>query len=157
MPDATTHKPLDKPKKGEHRRRKKSMRAAVLRRFRERVMDSDGDWGCCNALGTPPHATLNRPPGRNYYEAAHIVGRGRVFSNKPSNGIKLCWWCHDAVDGRHNEMWPELTPDERKVKILDWWEEHRPEHYKMRGWKESHDNLRASVARRQASVVRTRG
>ena len=152
MPVDTTHKPLPKPKKGEHRRKKKRERDAKMDAFRAEVMALDRMYECCNKLRQRWKSAVP-PSNRSYWEVAHLLGKGRSPKTKYDTGyaMRLCWWCHDAVDGRHNELWPELTPDQRKVKILDWWETNRPEHYKMRGWKKAHDKLRASVARRTKS------
>ena len=133
--------PLSKPKKGEHRKKKAAERKAVLERFRGEVMRLGDCWGCQNPFMEGLALIPDAPHGRSFLEAAHIVGRGRRFSNEPWNGIKLCWWCHDAVDGRHNELWPELTPDQRMIKILRWWKENRPGYFDRRGWQKPLDRL----------------
>lgn len=110
--------------------------------FRDEVMALDGPCCSCMAmvgLGTATRFDYWTPPERSLFEVAHIIGRGRApeLKHKPWNGMKMHWFCHDRFDEN----------DECKVKILDWWEQNRPEHYNRRGWKKAHDKLRASVAR----------
>lgn len=121
--------------------------------FRIDVMARDREFECCNVIVPirvhPPIQTLGGD--RSDFEAAHLVGKGRspVTKYDPQYGMRLCWWCHDALDGRHNDLWPELTPDERKIKVLLWWKKNGRDHFDSRGWALPLEALEASVARRK--------
>ena len=142
-----------KPVKGEHRKKRKAEHDSKMETFRIDVMALDLEYGCCNHSVPfrvhPPVQTFGM--SRSHFEAAHLSGRGRSPETKydAKYGIRLCWWCHDALDGRHNFLWPELTPDERKILVLQWWRKYKPEHFDSRGWALPLEALENSVARRK--------
>ena len=133
---------IPKPNSKKDRRRKKRLRDKVRSELRLKVLAADR--GCVNPECPGFEKTGSDPLGRPYLHTAHIIGRGRGGGDDPSESMCLCWWCHDAVDGRHHELWPELTPDERKSYILDHWVGTR--HYEQRGWAQSHKQLKAKAA-----------
>lgn len=133
---------IPKPDGKKDRRRKKRERDKVRSQLRQQVLDADG--ACVNPECPGFEKTGLDPLGRPYLHTAHIIGRGRGGGDDPSECFCLCWWCHDACDGRHKEFHPELTPDERKSHILDHWE--GTAHYEQRGWAKSHKQLKTRVA-----------
>ena len=137
MPDFT---PLPKPPKGEYRRKRKADKKAKLKEFQRAVFAADG---CvcqvCKMLGR--RQVDYRPSDRNMYEAMHLNGNGRSGIHEPWNGMVGCWYCHDLLDGRHNNRWKKLSADQRKIKVLIWFRKRHPLTFDGRGWRKALDRL----------------